>query len=192
MKSILLSVLMVAICLSPMTGLCAGEIENGFLITPGVGVGPIRLNMTDEKLDDLLGEGSGEEALGTAYRWWPEKKGTSFPYAHYFSTLSVSSARGDTHVLKVIRVDSPKFKTAEGISIESSIEQIRKVFPKLELASSDTIPQGVIDTYDDDALGIEFEIVTSAGKHLKSCRAIIVHSPGFGVRRMPASYMAGY
>ena len=139
-----------------------------------------------------LGEGSGEEALGTAYEWWLEKKGAAFPYAHYFSTLSVRNAGGDTHLLRLIRVDSPKFKTTEGISIESSIEQIRKVFPRLELARSDTIPQGVIDTYDDDVLGIAFEIVTSAGKHLKSCRAIIVHWRGFGVRRMPASYMAGY
>ena len=82
-------------------------------------------------------------------------------------------AKPDGYTIDLIRVTGKRYKTQQGISVGSTLDQIKKAFP--DAAPIDTIPT----VYDASKEGIAFEFEkTPAASSV--CIAIMVHPPGGG------------
>ena len=96
------------------------------VVVPGLRVGPVPLMETLSAVKDHLGALSFEDvAMGRLWAVWivdpPEGR------------IAVFCLRPDeqTFVVQRILVTSPKYATASGISVGSTLSQIKKLFPEM-------------------------------------------------------------
>ncbi len=153
----------------------AGSSVRARLIVPGVRVGQIALGLEPAVLERRLGPPTySDAAMGKVWNIWRSKSAS----VGEGDTLSVYSSRGtDDHVrVRLIRVTSPFFHTAGGLSMRSPWSLIRRRSPhlrRLDLGNSRV--KGAI--YDDVAGGIAFEIQGPGSKRAR-CVSITVHERG--------------
>ena len=165
-----------------------GAGEGNPLIVPGKSVGEIELGTKRLKVQAKLGKPvTGEGATGRAWdAWFAPREGGGRGYE--LDVRSHASATSNDKVVEAVRVESPFFRTKDGINTGSSLANIWKVFPGAHYSFSDQHDQAV-EIYEDDAHGIAFEVrrtFTSAGSvpppgaSWGACQAIIVFAEASG------------
>jgi hypothetical protein len=94
-----------------------------------------------------------------------------FFFVHTVNNGAIDAQPADGVTIDLIRATAVRFKTAEGIGVGSTLEQIRKSFPNI--APVDDVPT----ILDDVKRGIAFEF-KEAPTNQSTCIAVMVHPPG--------------
>lgn len=157
-------------------------------IIPGGIIGKVIIG---RPLEDLpLGPPTfGEGAAGTTWSTWnAEKPEVDTGVIHTVDVLSHLGKTGPQVAL--VRVTSPYFRTANGLSTGSTLDAIRKAFPHVQRVGQYSPRQVPISValYDDSARGIAFEILCDAKgatTPTSRCLAISVHAPSKPLRDEP-------
>jgi hypothetical protein len=163
--------LMTLLAIAGLAG--AGEPSDS-LIVPGERIGQTHLGHDGAETLQRLPKPSGvDRGMSKARLAWKSNPGGPFNtlliYTVNNGAMDVEPADGVT--IKLIRVTAKYFRTANGISTGSTLEQIRKAFPNAApLADVPTI-------YDDLKQGIAFEFPKEPTAD-SVCIAIMVHPPG--------------
>lgn len=156
------------------TGLASTEQSKEASIVPGERIGQRHLgNDGAETLKHLPKPSGIDRGMSETRQVWKSRPGgpfeTLFIYTVNNSAMDVEPSDGVT--IELIRVTAKYFRTANGISTGSTLEQIRKAFP-------DAAPLGDIPyIYDDlkDGIAFEFPNEPTSGS---ACIAIMVHPRG--------------
>jgi hypothetical protein len=145
------------------------------LISPGKGIGNIRLGEDANDLINTLGKPDrSDAAMGASLMVWF----AGHDPAGYLISIYAHHNMGapDEHInhIKQIRVTSPAYKTVDGVGPGSLLNLIQKQFKLVKRK----VPG--INIYDDIKAGISFEMDTA-----HKCSAVIVHAP----MDSPATYI---
>jgi hypothetical protein len=121
-----------AVCLGTLLSTVpvqADKVSNKFLIVPGVSVGPVRLGMTRRQVKAVLG--------APKYVYYGHKSYGGPPRESYTNyRLAFSSERATGRVI-IIEVESPRFKTANGLSTQSQFKAILNRYPRMTIVRDD-------------------------------------------------------
>ena len=137
------------------------------LITPGRSIGGITLSEDVANVSQLLGRpDSSDAAMGSSLMVWHKPNG-------YRTSVFAHRKMGDkdeiiSRIQKIL-VNSPEYKTTEGIGVGSTVDEIKKSY-NLKPTSDYKNKDGKVQVYTDLDKGISFEI-DAAGK----CVGVIVH-----------------
>lgn len=137
-------------------------------IVPGHSIGKITLGETGDRVDKTLGPSSdGDGASGHFWEFW-RKKGNS-PHE---TDIYTERDEGGLHTyVKQIRITSPYFVTANGISTRSTLAEIRRAYQNARMTATYVPnPLGKVRVYDDVRRGIAFDIAPDG-----CCLGIFVH-----------------
>jgi hypothetical protein len=156
------------------TGLANAGQTSDSLIVPGERIGQTHLgNDGAETLKHLPKPSGVDRGMSKTRQVWKSKPGgpleTLFIYTVNNGAMDVEPSDGVT--IELIRVTAKYFRTANGISTGSTLEQIRKAFP--DAAPLIDVP----NIYDDLKEGIAFEFSNEPSSG-SPCIAIMVHPPG--------------
>jgi len=178
-------------------GLGAGPSPSS-LIEPGLRVGQIRIGESREQVHRALGKPQAQDAAmgGELTEVWHSGPGLGSKTYGRKTELEIlfqgPGAGGNQHkptVVVQIRVTSPYFRTASGISVTSSLAEIKKVYPHSESeedrdweqslppGSDKSSKEGLVD----QVAGIAFEFRAGARANADKpnyCIAIHVFRPG--------------
>lgn len=138
-------------------------------IIPGQTIGHISLEQNASVLDSILGKPDfSDAAMGKAWTSWYSKEEPKNEL-NIYTTYKDSEMK--EKVVRQIRITSPKFETAEGISTGKTVEEIQKIYPDLKLvATYKSSGNQEIKIYDVVKSGIAFETENN------KCIAIIIHT----------------
>ena len=164
------------------------------IITPGEGIGIVLLGQRLEEVHASLGAPKLSDAVMGGRLWEIWRSGPAFEGSRQngFEELEVYFTReqpdlSGPSVVRQIRVTSPFFRTASGVSIRNSFSQIIDRFPNLRIdeeltyALSGDRNEKDIEMYVDRTRGIAFEFRNGAAADptvTGFCRAIHVFRPG--------------
>jgi hypothetical protein len=172
------------------------------LIEPGLRVGQIRIGESREAVERVLGKPSDQDADmgGKLTEVWRSGPGLGSKANGRKEELEIRfqgpGAGGNPHkpaVVVQIRLTSSYFRTASGISVNSSFAEIRKTYPhsdseeskewanSLPLGSDKSPKEGLVD----QVAGIAFEFRAGARANADKrgyCLAIHVFPPGTNPR----------
>ncbi|WP_316844583.1 hypothetical protein [Pedobacter psychrodurus] len=135
--------------------------DERFLVVAGHSVGEIALGEDMEQVGKKLGRpNAGDAAMGKAWGIWYSDDST----AKHRNEIAVYSSYRDTSMrikdVKQIRITSNKFKTQEGLSTGSTLEQTKQKFPAIEkLSAYLNEDKDTITVYDAKKDGIGFEFL---------------------------------
>jgi hypothetical protein len=168
------------------------------LIEPGLGIGQVRIGESREAVHGALGKPAAADAamggkLTEVWRSGPglgrKANGREEELEIFFQGPGAGGDQRKPTVVVQIRVTSSYFRTASGISVNSSLAQIKKVYPHSESEEdkdweqslppgSDKSPkEGLVD----QVAGIAFEFRAGARANENKpgyCLAIQVFHPG--------------
>jgi hypothetical protein len=142
---------------------------------PGVAMGNIRLGPdgaeTLRKLPKPYASDAGMSQ--TRQVWRSAKPGALFDilFIHTTSNGVIDAQPPDGVTIDLIRATAKRFRTSQGISVGSTLEQIQKSFP--DAAPVDNVPT----VYDAAKEGIAFEFEHQPSAQ-SACIAIMVHPRG--------------
>lgn len=148
-------------------------------IIPGKSIGNIVLEEIVDSLSFLGQPDLSDAAMGKAWLTWYS---TNSKLVNGKSELNIYTAYKNNEMeekaVRQIRVTSPDFKTAEGLSTGKSFEDISNTLAALDFLGSFRKPgsDNTVELYDATNSGIAFEIENTGSE--KKCIAIIVHTPG--------------
>ncbi len=185
----------VSVCLG------AGD-PHSSLIEPGLRVGQIRVGEKLEAVHRALGKPAAQDAAmgGKLTEVWRSGPGLGGKARKdeleiFFQGPGAGGDQNKPTVVVQIRVTSSYFKTASGISVNSSLAEIKKIYPHSESEEDKDWEQSLPPTSDkspkeglvDQAAGIAFEF--RAGAHANAdkrgyCLAIHVFPPNSMPRPM--------
>jgi hypothetical protein len=157
-----------------IAGLAGAKEPSDSLIVPGERIGQTHLGHDGAETLRRFTKPSGvDRGMSKARLAWRSNPGhpfnTLFIYTVNNGALDVQPIDGVT--IKLIRITAEYFRTANGISTDSTLQQIRKAFP-------DAAPLADVPTiYDDLKQGIAFEFAKEPAAD-SVCIAIMVHPPG--------------
>ncbi|MGN8067357.1 hypothetical protein ACTJKG_00030 [Mucilaginibacter sp. 22184] len=140
------------------------------LITPGRSIGDIVLSEDVANVSQLLGRpDSSDAAMGSSLMvWYAGHKADG-----YRTSVFAHRKMGDKDEIisrvKKILINSPEYKTAEGLGVGSTVDEIKKSY-NLKPTSDYKNKDGKVQVYTDLDKGISFEI-DAAGK----CVGVVVH-----------------
>ncbi|QQL49555.1 hypothetical protein [Mucilaginibacter ginkgonis] len=144
-----------------------------YLIIPGKSIGNTRLNENLDSVMDKLGRpDKSDAAMGSSFHTWFAKHDTADYQTDIFAHHNYDGKHDDISYVKVIRVTSPAFKTAENLHTGLAIQDIARHF-KLNHVATYTRGADSLKVYYDRQAGISFEI-DNTGK----CTGITVHQAG--------------
>ena len=135
--------------------------DERFLVVAGHSVGEIALGEDMEQVGKKLGRpNAGDAAMGKAWGIWYSDDST----AKHRNEIAVYSSYRDTSMrikdVKQIRITSNKFKTQEGLSTGSTLEETKQKFPAIEkLSAYLNEDKDTITVYDAKKDGIGFEFL---------------------------------
>lgn len=151
--------------------------EDKLTIEPGNRIGQIALEQNAESLTTLLGVPDLQDAaMGKAWQTWYgiSKDTVGKTQLNIFTNYKDNELR--EKVVRLVRVTSTDFRTADKIGAGSLISDIRKRFPEVEaVASYPDPPHAEVLLYDDREGGIAFEIADSVAT------SVIIHRKGFDI-----------
>ncbi|OYU81788.1 MAG: hypothetical protein CFE23_02590 [Flavobacterium sp. BFFFF1] len=144
------------------------------LINPGISIGMTAIEESTSKLAALGQPDESDAAMGKAWLTWYAKNQDTMPDELNIYTTYKDKEMNEK-VIRQIRVTSSEFKTKEGINTQSSLAEIKSLFPNIQPVGKFDHPDNKIEVmvYDDAQSGIAFEIENPHGKD--RCSAIIVH-----------------
>lgn len=138
------------------------------LISPGKGIGNIRLGDDANGVTNTLGKPDrSDAAMGASVMTWFADSDTSGYRLTVYAHRNMGAKDENISHIKQIRVTSPAYKTADGTGVGASLNSMQKHFTPVK-----RIVPGV-NVYDDVKAGISFEM-DAADK----CSAVIVHTAG--------------
>ena len=170
----------------------------GSLIEPGLRVGQVRIGDSREAVHLALGKPAAQDAamggkLTEVWRSGPglgnKANGRKEELAIFFQGPGAGGNQRESTLVVQIRVTSPYFRTASGLSVNSSLAEIKKIYPHSESEedkdweqslppSSDKSPkEGLVD----QVAGIAFEFRAGARANADKrgyCLAIYVFRSG--------------
>ena len=143
------------------------------LINPGTGIGQLRIDATTTEVYKILGKpDSGDNAMGSSLAvWYADHKPSGYSTS-VFASHKYGSKDEQASYVKKIMVNSPWFKTKEGVGTGSTLAEIKTHF-NLKQESSIKLKGQNIDVYTDLPKGITFEVDPQTSK----CSSIIVGRP---------------
>jgi hypothetical protein len=150
-----------------------------WLIVPGKSIGQVKLETPTESLSVLGKPDGGDAAMMKAWRiWYSRKKDNSIDSSHMLAVFTAMRTQ-DTQYVKQIRVNSPRFKTAKGVGVGSTIAMIRKTYPGVQLVQTYESANKArrILVYEDAKTGIAFETSNARSKK-PVCSMVVVFDPG--------------
>jgi hypothetical protein len=168
------------------------------LIEPGLRVGQVRIGERRDAVHGSLGKPAAADAamggkLAEVWRSGPglgsKANGRKEELEIFFQGPGAGGDQRKPAVVAQIRVTSPYFKTASGISVNSSLAEIKKVYPHSESEEDkdweQSLPSGADKTPKeglvDQVAGIAFEFRAGARANEDKpgyCLAIHVFHPG--------------
>ena len=152
------------------TACWAAAAEDDNTIRPGIGLGEVKLGMKQDAVRKIVGKPDGSYELPTGekvdYSVWKDKKP---------STIRLIYSKGSNKLLQ-INCEAPAPATADGISLKSSMAEIKKTYGDLHVAEYGS-GKAFEDYYDNVKKGIAFEFTGDKPKG-KTLYSIIVHIPG--------------
>jgi hypothetical protein len=144
-------------------------------VVPGVSIGSIVLgNNGAETLHRLPKPYASDAGMSQTRQVWKlPQPGDRFDtlFIHTVSNGVIDAKPPDGVTIDLIRITARRFRTAQGISVGSSLEEIRNAFPSV--APVDGVPT----VFDAVQQGIAFEFERTPDAH-SPCIAIMVHPPG--------------
>jgi hypothetical protein len=156
---------------------CAGSTTDKMppRIVPGVSIGSIVLGSngaeTLRKLPKPYASDAGMSQTRQVWKLPQSKERYATLFVHTVSNGVIDAQPPDGVTIDLIRTSAKRFRTSQGISVGSSLEQIRKTFPGVAPAA------GVPTVVDAVQQGIAFEFEQNPDAH-SPCIAIMVHAPG--------------
>ena len=186
----------------PGISVCLGADPSPALIEPGLRVGQIRIGESREAVEHALGKPADQDAAmgGRLTEVWRSGPGVGSrandrkeELVIRFQGPGAGGNPGEPTVVVQIRLTSPYFRTASGISVNSSFAEIKKTYPHSDSEesrdwgnslppSSDKSPkEGLVD----QVAGIAFEFRAGARANADDrgyCLAIHIFPPGTNPR----------
>lgn len=148
----------------------ASTAQSDWLITPGKSIGHIALNDDVQNVIKQLGKpDSSDAAMGSSLMVWFTNHNTAGNRTAVFARHHMGGKDEQISYVQKILVTSPQFKTADGVGVGSSKQEIQKTYT-LKPTSTDSNKSGKVQVYTDLAKGISFEI-DGRGK----CVGVVVH-----------------
>ncbi len=146
----------------------AHAVDPDWLIVPGKSAGKTEIGTTLKETIARLGKpDAGDAAMQHYVSVWYSNKGEKI--GNSVAVFSVRDAGNDPEArIKQIRVNSPQFRTATGVGVGSTLENIRLSY-NITPTNRYTELDKAYTLFDSDA-GIAFEVEDSLG-----CTSIIVH-----------------
>ena len=142
------------------------------LITPGRSIGSIVLSEDVTNVSQLLGRpDSSDAAMGSSLMVWYAGHKADGYRTSVFAHRKMGDKDEIISRIQKILVNSPEYKTAEGLGVGSTADEIKKSY-NLKPTSDYQNKNGKVQVYTDLDKGISFEIDT-AGK----CVGVVVHQP---------------
>jgi hypothetical protein len=159
-----------SIAKSPATTDTTKTVSADRLISPGKGIGQILLNEDVENVSQLLGRpDSADAAMGSSLMVWYAKHNSSGYKTSVFSHRNMGGKDEIISRIQKILITSPEFKTADGIGVGATSDEIKKSYglkPTGDYKNKD----GKVQVYTDMDKGISFEIDAS-----NKCVGVVVH-----------------
>jgi hypothetical protein len=170
---------LISICLQSIVvvAICAGRPIDRMIprVVPGVSIGYIILgNNGAETLRKLPKPYASDAGMSQTRQVWklPEPQGRfDTLFIHTVSNGAIDAQPSEGMTIDLIRTTAKRFRTAQGISVGSSLEEIRKAFPSVAPVA------GTPTVFDAVQQGIAFEFEQNPDAH-SPCIAIMVHPPG--------------
>ena len=150
-----------------------------WLIVPGKSIGQIKLEAPAQSLAVLGKPDGGDAAMMKAWRiWYSRKKDNTIDSTHLLAVFTAMRTQ-DTQYVKQIRVNSPRFRTVNGVGAGSTIAAIKKAYPDVRLVQTYESANKArrIAVYEDTKMGVAFETLNSRGKK-PVCSMVVVFDPG--------------
>lgn len=147
--------------LSNLASAPAQNVDERFLVVAGRSVGEIALGEDMEEVGRKLGRpNAGDAAMGKAWGIWYSNDST----AKHRNEIAVYSSYRDTSMrvkdVKQIRITSNKFKTKDGLTTGSTLEDAKLKFPTIEkLSAYLNEDKDTVTVYDAKKDGIGFEFL---------------------------------
>lgn len=142
------------------------------LITPGRSIGSIVLSEDVTNVSQLLGRpDSSDAAMGSSLMVWYAGHKADGYRTSVFAHRKMGDKDEIISRIQKILVNSPEYKTAEGLGVGSTADEIKKSY-NLKPTSDYQNKNGKVQVYTDLDKGISFEI-DAAGK----CVGVVVHQP---------------
>lgn len=140
------------------------------LIIPGRSIGDIVLSEDVARVSDLLGRpDSSDAAMGSSLMVWYSRHKADGYRTSVFAHRKMGDKDEIISRIQKILVNSPEYKTAEGLGVGSTVDEIKKSY-NLKPTSDYKNKDGKVQVYTDLDKGISFEIDT-VGK----CVGVVVH-----------------
>jgi hypothetical protein len=146
-------------------------------IVPGVSMAGVSLGPKGEEELKKLGKPyRNDRGMSQTRQVWKSLRADGRLETFFVHTVNngvIDAKPVDGVTIDLIRSTTAQFRTADGIAVGSTLEQIRKRFP-------DSAPvNGTPTIFDDVKRGIAFEFSSAPINH-SICIAVIVHPPGQG------------
>jgi hypothetical protein len=142
------------------------------LIVPGKSIGLTSIGERADSVAAKLGRpDEGDAAMGKAISTWFSKGNKTHSTTIFFTTNF--GDKDEASRARQLRITSPYFKTAEGLSVGSDMDGISKIYPVLKKTGrypSPKDPAQMVVVMDDPDKGIAFEIDPSY-----KCVGIVIH-----------------
>ncbi|MEP7219581.1 MAG: hypothetical protein ABI876_11730 [Bacteroidota bacterium] len=148
-------------------------------IVAGKSVGKVKVGEDFAMVVKTLGDPDSSDAgMGHVAASWGSKRAPGKAAPHRLDIYASFNAEGSEHVVREIRVTSPRFTTAGGISTGSRFADIAKAYKSAHVVATYDDGAGPVLIYDDVKSGIAFEVMGPNGSPDGHCVAIIVHETG--------------
>ncbi len=149
--------------------------KDSVLVTPGVGVGVVKLGMTQKKLKQVAGNFDVSYVLPSGLKVdradWKDNGLTTVMLKIFYDK--------DGKAIQIATAGSTAVTTG-GITKKSSVKEIGYMRDKLKLTEY-RAKNGRVDYYDDTSKGIAYEFRKLDEDMSRKMYAIIVHKPGVPV-----------
>ena len=144
------------------------------LIVPGKSIGLTSIGERADSVGAKLGRpDEGDAAMGKAISTWYSKGDKTHSTTIFFTTNF--GDKDEASRARQVRITSPYFKTKEGLSVGSPMDDISKVYPVLKKTGRYPSPKDasqMVVVMDEPDKGIAFEIDPSY-----KCVGIVIHRP---------------
>jgi len=144
------------------------------LIVPGKSIGLTSIGERADSVHAKLGRpDEGDAAMGKAISTWYSKGDKTHSTTIFFTTNF--GDKDEASRARQVRITSPYFKTKEGLSVGSPMDDISKVYPVLKKTGRYPSPKDasqMVVVMDEPDKGIAFEIDPSY-----KCVGIVIHRP---------------
>jgi len=147
------------------------HLEPRRIIVPGKSIGDMTINGNADSLVHLLGKPNfSDAAMGAVYMSWNVKRKKAVRQVNIYAQRDTGAADEAISHIKIIRVTSHWYKTADYAGAGSMLKDIIKLY---KLKRNPSTGSKNLWMYDDYNAGIAFEVDST-----QRCVSVLVHTKG--------------